>query len=170
LKLNVSIDGGGSWTNVWEANNDGNDWMWREITVDLSAFANQPNVIIAWQYVGNDGDMVGIDNVKLTYGIVGVNDDSQPIGFELKQNYPNPFNPSTLISFTIPSTAGGNVTNVSLTVYDVLGKQIATLLNENIPAGSYSIKFNASSLTSGTYFYRLKAGNNIQTKKMILIK
>jgi Secretion system C-terminal sorting domain/FG-GAP-like repeat len=93
-----------------------------------------------------------------------------PSGFRLYQNYPNPFNPSTKINFTIPVVEAYSNTPVSLDVYDVLGNEVATLINEEKPAGSYEILFDASNLPSGVYFYQLKTGNHIQTKKMLLLK
>jgi len=99
-----------------------------------------------------------------------------PIKFSLAQNYPNPFNPTTKIKYSIPSTGtsslstSGGMKLVQLKVYDILGNEVATLVNEEKPAGEYEVEFNASKLPSGIYFYRLKAGNFIQTKKMILIK
>jgi len=83
----------------------------------------------------------------------------------LEQNYPNPFNPSTTIRYQLPVAS-----EVKLEVYDVLGKKIATLVNERQSAGSYQVVWNASGLSSGTYFYRLQAGTFTQTKKMILVK
>jgi hypothetical protein len=91
--------------------------------------------------------------------------NSLPTEFILEQNYPNPFNPSTTIRFSIP-----NSQSINLKVYDVLGKEIATLVNEEKPAGIYEETFNASNLPSGTYFYELRAGNFVQTKKMMLVK
>jgi len=85
--------------------------------------------------------------------------------FKLNQNYPNPFNSSTTISFTIPETG-----IVTLKVYDVLGREVATLVNENLSAGSYSYNFDAKNLTSGVYLYKLQAGKHSETKKMILMK
>jgi hypothetical protein len=85
--------------------------------------------------------------------------------FNLSQNFPNPFNPSTRISYQIP--ANGNVT---LKVFDLIGNEVATLVNENKTAGSYSIEFNPSDLPSGVYFYVLKSASLIQTKKMVLMK
>ncbi len=85
--------------------------------------------------------------------------------FSLEQNYPNPFNPSTSIKYWLSS-----ISNVSLKVYDVLGKEVATLVNEEKPAGSYDVKFDAAGLSSGIYFYKLQAGSLIETKKMILMK
>ena len=83
----------------------------------------------------------------------------------LNQNYPNPFNPTTTISFSIPSSAF-----TSLKVYDILGNEVATLVNEEKPAGEYDITFDASALTSGVYLYRLNVGNISEMKKMILMK
>lgn len=92
-----------------------------------------------------------------------------PNEFSLEQNYPNPFNPITTIRFTIPENI--NMNNlVTLKVYDILGNVLATLMNEEIPAGFYELNFDASGLTSGIYFYELKAGNFSSTRKMILLK
>jgi hypothetical protein len=85
--------------------------------------------------------------------------------FNLFQNYPNPFNPTTTIPYEIPEDEF-----VSLKVYDLLGREVTTLVNEEKPAGSYDVQFSANSLTSGIYFYQLKSGNLVETKKMILIK
>jgi len=81
----------------------------------------------------------------------------------LHQNYPNPFNPSTNISFTIPSK-----TFVSLTVYDLLGKRVATLVNEELAAGNHVREWNAVSLPSGVYFYRLQAGPFAENRRLVL--
>ena len=88
-----------------------------------------------------------------------------PEKFNLEQNYPNPFNPSTTISFSIPSSGF-----TSLKVYDILGKEVATLVNEEKQSGTYEVKFDAASLSSGIYFYTLTAELFSQTKKMILMK
>jgi choice-of-anchor B domain-containing protein len=85
--------------------------------------------------------------------------------FELSQNYPNPFNPLTVITYFVPKS-----TRVKLTVTDALGRQVAELVNEIQNKGSYSSEFNAAGLSSGTYFYRLEAGDYVQTKKMNLVK
>lgn len=95
-----------------------------------------------------------------------------PDAIELKQNYPNPFNPSTKIKFTIP-IVGRSVTSpneVKLIVYDILGGEIATLVNEIKAPGTYEIEFDASKYSSGVYYYTLQVGGTIQTKKMILVK
>ncbi len=95
-----------------------------------------------------------------------------PNKFSLEQNYPNPFNPSTTIHYTIPDVTLSGVEGslVQLKVYDVLGNEIATLVNEEKPAGNYEIDFNASKLSSGVYFYTLKVGSFVETKKMILLQ
>jgi N-acetylneuraminic acid mutarotase len=88
-----------------------------------------------------------------------------PKTFLLEQNYPNPFNPSTTIRYQLPVAS-----EVKLEVYDVLGKKIATVVNERQSAGAYQVVWNASGLSSGTYFYRLQAGTFVETKKMIMVK
>ena len=105
-------------------------------------------------------------NNNFTNGTVSdVDDFSIVTEYNLSQNYPNPFNPNTKISWQSP-VAG----HQTLKVFDVLGNEVATLVNEFRNAGSYEIEFNASTLSSGIYFYRLSDGSFIQTKKMILIK
>jgi hypothetical protein len=88
-----------------------------------------------------------------------------PLVFSLSQNYPNPFNPSTKINYSIPQSS-----NVVIKVFDILGNEVATLVNEQKPAGSYEIEFNATNFPSGVYCYQLKAGTFIETKKMLLVK
>jgi hypothetical protein len=101
--------------------------------------------------------------------------DIVPNSFKLFQNYPNPFNPTTKIKFTIPVGTRDRV-SVQLKVYDVLGNEITTLVNEEKQPGTYEVEFNSVgtsrdlSLPSGIYFYRLKVDNYIETKKMILLK
>lgn len=89
----------------------------------------------------------------------------KPTTFELAQNYPNPFNPTTTINYQLPISA-----LVTLKVYDVVGREVATLVNARQEAGRYDVNFNATSLSSGVYFYRLQAGSFVQTKKMMLVK
>ena len=99
--------------------------------------------------------------------VVSVNDKSNniPAEFILEQNYPNPFNPSTTIRFQVP-----NSSFVNLKMYDIIGNEVATLVNERKPAGSYEVEFNAANLSSGIYFYKLQTGAFVETKKMILLK
>ncbi len=91
--------------------------------------------------------------------------------FKLMQNYPNPFNPTTVIKYTIPELYGVETLHAtSLRIYNVLGEEIAALVNERQAPGNYAVEFNASDLPSGTYFYTLRFGNSVLTKKMILLK
>jgi hypothetical protein len=85
--------------------------------------------------------------------------------FYLSQNYPNPFNPSTSIQYAV-----SNMQFVSIKVYDILGNDIANLVHEEKPAGEYKVEFNGTGLPSGIYFYQLRAGNFVETKKMVLLR
>ena len=96
---------------------------------------------------------------------LNISENLQPESFKLFQNYPNPFNPGTTISYTLPNSG-----NVTFKIYNILGDEVATLSNEVKPAGNYEVEFNANGLASGIYFYQLKAGEFVQTKKMILMK
>ena len=108
---------------------------------------------------------------KIIANITDINDDySVPVEFNLYQNYPNPFNPSTKIKFTIPSNVKRETSNVILKVYDILGNEIITLLEKELTAGEYEFTFDASKLSSGVYFYQLKTGSFVITKKMVLIR
>ena len=99
--------------------------------------------------------------------LVGVNpvNNQVPQVYSLSQNYPNPFNPVTNIKFSIPAAG-----NVKLVIFDILGREVKTLLNDVKPAGNYVVDFNAAELSSGAYFYRLESGNFVETKKMLLVK
>ena len=121
---------------------------------------------------GITGDVIAaqlsIDNITATATPTNVDDTQSetPRTFNLSQNYPNPFNPTTFINYELP--VNGFVT---LKVYDVLGKEVATLVNAEMQAeGTHSVQFNASGLSSGIYFYRLEAGNNTQAKRLVLMK
>ncbi|MCZ7614786.1 MAG: T9SS type A sorting domain-containing protein [Ignavibacteriaceae bacterium] len=109
----------------------------------------------------------GVWRRPLSEMVTSVESDPEnfPAQFILEQNYPNPFNPSTVISYRLPVSS-----DVTLKVYDILGKEVVTLVDEYKPAGKYEVEFNASSLPSGTYFYQLRAGSFIETKKMSLLK
>jgi hypothetical protein len=104
-------------------------------------------------------DFLG-DNTTSTNDI-----SSQPVEFVLEQNYPNPFNPSTNINFLIPEPG-----MVTLKIFNIIGEEVAELLNEFKEAGNYEINFSADNLTTGIYIAKLSTGNNIQTIKMSLLK
>ena len=124
----------------------------------------------------NDCDTVYASNssglYKIWASLIGVEAISSeiPETFSLSQNYPNPFNPSTKIRFQIPSSVETTRRVVSLTIYDILGKQVAVLVNQNLQPGTYEVNWNAADFPSGVYFYTLKAGDYTETRKMVLIK
>ena len=107
------------------------------------------------QVLNTNGVATGIDNKTI----------QKPSKLKLNQNYPNPFNPSTNISFSIPQTS-----KVTLTVYDILGRKVATLVDNRLSSGFHTVRFDANHLGSGIYFYRLNVGNQSITKKLTLIK
>jgi hypothetical protein len=106
--------------------------------------------------IDNDGQFEYSDVVEV---------ENVPTEFTLYQNYPNPFNPTTKIRYQLPKES-----NVTIKIYDVLGSEVATLLNENKEAGVYEVEFNVDNLSSGTYIYKINADNFVQTKKMVLLK
>ena len=94
-----------------------------------------------------------------------VEDNQVPAAFSLSQNYPNPFNPTTVIHYTVPKTS-----LVNLSVFNLLGQEVKTLVNEEKSPGEYEVRFDGSNLPSGIYFYRLVAGDFVKTMKMLLMK
>ncbi len=139
-----------------------------QYTYDLSPYAGATGWI-GFKYVTDcsvDGFFVFVDDVEVLNPI-GI----KPIGgnvpkvFAMRQNYPNPFNPVTNIEFDLPKSEF-----VRLIVFNTLGQEVKTLVNETKQAGSYKVDFDASSLPSGAYFYRITAGDFVQTNKMILVK
>ena len=115
-----------------------------------------------------DNPYSGVNKVTLDFltdvkNINGAN--ALPVTYTLYQNYPNPFNPTTTISFSVPKTS-----LVTIKVYDILGRELKTLVNEEKAAGNYNVKFNGANLSSGVYFYRMQAGDFVQTRKLMLMK
>jgi hypothetical protein len=109
---------------------------------------------------------INLDFVQFQKVVVGVPpENGLPTVFALEQNYPNPFNPSTTIQFSLPRAS-----DTKLIVYNVLGQRVATLVNEHMTAGVHSVQFDAKSLATGVYFYRLEAGSYVTSKKMLLLK
>jgi len=151
--------------------NGGVNWILQK--KNYSAFVNNIffiNSLTGWAAISNGGIMKtvtgGFTSVKKT-------ENTLPDKFSLSQNYPNPFNPSTIIKFQIkklssPYALGGDL--VKLIVYDILGKEVVTLVNEKINPGEYEVTFDGSRLPSGIYFYTLNTDNFKETKKMLLIK
>ena len=111
----------------------------------------------------NDGDLYFVEN--LTYTNIVSESPALSRNFHLHQNYPNPFNPSTTIEFDMPKTS-----EVTLKIFNILGEEVATLLSASLLSGSHSVEWDASSLASGVYLYRLKAEDYVETRKMILMR
>jgi len=114
--------------------------------------------------VGANGTILHTTNGGLTF-VEGERRDEVPTDFSLDQNYPNPFNPSTTICYQLPTQS-----HVALKIFDVLGREVATLVNEVKQAGTYAVQWDASGLASGVYFYRLEAGNFTSVKKLLLLR
>ena len=140
----------------WVGLNDG----WGSVTSVLSLTVNGNNIL-----AGICGLGVWLHPLSDVIDAVRGNGDNAPLQFSLSQNYPNPFNPSTVINYQLPV-----MSHVTLKVYDVLGREVKTLVNEREGAGTHATTFEAASLPSGVYFYRLQAGSFVQTRKLVLIK
>lgn len=139
--------------------------------IDFTCIGQGLGTAVVNMYDTDNPSLFIMDTFKVQVGSVGINPVSEIAeGYELLQNFPNPFNPVTKINFTLPKSE-----NVSLKIYDVLGNEIASLINnERLVKGQYSIDFNAygygRKLSSGVYYYTLLTDNFADTKKMILIK
>jgi hypothetical protein len=118
-------------------------------------------------FVQNDNNKEVINSAKGTYSVTGVsnNNGEIPSVYSLSQNFPNPFNPNTTINYSIPKSG-----IVTLKVYDLLGREMAVLVNGNAPAGNYSVDFYAGNFSSGVYFYKLESGSFNQIKKLVISK
>lgn len=181
IYVTKSIDGGTTWMDPVNINNNGINGD--EMYPVLSRYGNNSGAELTYQFTtvpgcqgfGRTGVIGGVEShiIAKAYqiyrtGIIGVNSISNkiPASFTLEQNYPNPFNPTTKIRFSISSTS-----NVTMKVYDIRGREVATIINnENLTPGTKEVEFNASKLASGVYFYMIKAGSFTDTKKMILVK
>lgn len=161
--------------NKWIGTNDGlllynnNEWIKYNSPYSNNSFS--------FIYIDNYNNKITGSNGLLFFnenGITSAQNEYPVTSFELMQNYPNPFNPATKIKFTIPANIEGfensRQTATTLRVYDILGIEIATLINEPKEPGPYEVEFNISNLSSGVYLYTLRSGGFISSKKMLLIK
>ncbi len=177
LHVNIKLSGGGE--QIGLTMSDGvtiiDSLTFGAQSTDIS-YGRNPDGSNSWDYF--IAGTPGYTNAEGT--VVGIEENENiPSKFFLSQNYPNPFskvaggNPTTTIEYSIPIVRAKNLSsqrNVQLKVYDILGREIATLVNGTQSPGNHSVRFNASNLPSGTYFYTLRIGNLFSTKKMILIK
>jgi len=152
--------------NIRETTDAGLDWANQTTNTQASLnsiyFIGNGDLLTGYS-AGSNGSLLKWTNLNSIKQI----SSNIPKSFEIKQNYPNPFNPTTKIKFDIPSSDNQNV---KLTVYDVLGREVALLVNGLLTPGNYVVSFDASGLASGVYFYRIEAGTFAETKKMILTK
>jgi photosystem II stability/assembly factor-like uncharacterized protein len=150
-------------TGIYRSTNSGSNWV---LSFTAAGALNDIDFAIVngcpegWA-VGAAGTIVKMANLV---GI-GNNNNEIPNVYKLEQNFPNPFNPSTQITFALPKAG-----IVKLIVYDILGREVRTILNEFVPAGNHSVEFDAGSLASGAYFYKIESGDFTDTKKMVLLK
>ena len=130
------------------------------------------NLLIGACEANANGNASGVVFFYKDYGAVGVETDELgiPKEFLLSQNYPNPFNPSTTIKYQIPQDVKRETREVSLMVYDLLGREVATLVNEEQQSGYYEVKFNSNYLSSGVFYYQLRSGSFLEKKKMIHLR
>ncbi len=154
---------------VFVSNDFGNNWIQRNeglgnVTVYSLCIINN------YLFAGTINSILRRPLSDLT-GITTISNEI-PNQFSLSQNYPNPFNPGTVISFSIGLLSGQLSVNnlVSLKVYDLLGREVQTLINEQLHPGTYEVDWDGSGFSSGVYYYRLEAGNYFETKKMLLVK
>ena len=152
-----------NWGSIFLTTNNGENWtLINEGIIDTLVLS----IGINDNYIFAGSNEKGVWRRPLSEMITSVENATElPMEFALYQNYPNPFNPSTSIEYRVASTE-----YVTLKVYDILGREIVTLVNEEKPAGTYEVKWNAEGLSSGIYFYKLQAADFVQTKKMILLK
>jgi len=153
--MRKSTNGGVSWSSV--------PGFYNDYSVESLCFVNSQTGFAVGLHSG-----YGV--VYKTTNAIGINNIASeiPKSFSLSQNYPNPFNPETKIKFQIP--AGSSVAQTFLSVFDILGKQVAVLVNQNLQPGTYEVNWNAADFPSGIYFYTLKSGDYTETRKMVLIK
>lgn len=154
----------GRGTAIYMSTDAGNTWVSHFTptgTVNAMDVVEDGDCATGWA-VGATGTISRLSGVMVG---LGNNNTEVPETFRLEQNYPNPFNPATTISFSMPTSD-----NVELKVYDMLGREVASLINGFRVAGSFRVDFNASHLSSGVYIYRLKAGDFVESKRMMLVK
>jgi hypothetical protein len=159
------IFAGDSYGQIFLSEDEGVNWGWF-YPYDHSLYTNAVYSLEFNKSYIFAGTINGIWRFRFPENVTAVDQfNKTPTGFSLEQNYPNPFNPSTKIRFTIPHSS-----NVSLKVYNVLGKLVSTLVNKYMPAGTYEVEFSQTDLPSGIYFYSFAADEYRSTKKLILLK
>jgi len=169
IHVEISTNGGFNWTKIQGWRQTNNAWTYEQINLSAYKSNNFKLRFHLSSHNGGGGSADGwyIDDVNLfdMNSSVKKLEGNIPSEFSLFQNYPNPFNPRTNINFAIPKNEF-----VTIKIFDILGKEVETLVNENLSPGTYSVDWNAYSHPSGIYFYRLQTESYVETKKMNLIK
>jgi hypothetical protein len=148
------------WRGLYATNNNGATWTYLGLdSISVLGLVSYGDTTYAYTYAD------GLYKVRSTAGVNSVGVTTQPISFRLEQNFPNPFNPTTTIRFSLAQ--GGHV---SLKIFDILGREVATLVNGELEAGLHQATFQASIYSSGIYFARLQSGEKMQLKKLVLLK
>ena len=164
MPTNTNIIWAGTEIGIFESRDGGATWNYAN---------NGLPAVAVWQMKDINGQIVvathgrGVWTVPENEVVTGIESNTNviPGDYSLSQNYPNPFNPSTQIKFNLPSSS-----NVKLTIYDITGRKVKELVNQDLAAGVHTVDFDASNIASGVYFYRIQAGSFVQSKKMILMK
>jgi photosystem II stability/assembly factor-like uncharacterized protein len=165
-----SDDAGENWVNllgtILRTVDGGYNWLSETSGTNVYLYGVQYMDSVAAYAVGENGVILS------TLNLIGINPISSevPERFSLYQNYPNPFNPVTIIKFDIPPSKGARGMMVRLLIYDILGRELTALVNEELKPGTYEVSWDGSNYPSGVYFYRLTAGDYTETRKMILLK
>jgi hypothetical protein len=162
VKIELSVDNGTNWSTIVESTPNTGTYSW---IVEAQDSSDQCLIRI----INVDDDLIAdVSDAVFTIDIVtGLEEDKQsiPSEFNLSQNYPNPFNPVTLIKYQVPEAS-----LVSIKVYDIIGREVAVLVNEEKSPGNYQVSFSSENLASGVYFYKMVAGDFSSVKKMNLLK
>jgi len=153
---------------VYLSTNNGQNWIKKNQGYNIIPTVNSLLIVNNYIYAGTESYSVWRRSLAEIIGIQNISTEI-PSAYSLEQNYPNPFNSMTNVKFQLKSGMlnGGNA---KIIVFDILGKEIATLVNEKLQPGTYQVNFDGSNLTSGVYFYRLQTNGFTETRKMILIK
>ena len=154
----------GTWNGVYFSTDNGTSWIQKNQGFNPIPWVNALLITNDYIFAGTDGESVWRRPLSDFIGIKNISSEI-PSEFSLSQNYPNPFNPTTNIRFDLPKNGF-----VKLILFDALGREVATLVNEKLTPGTYDVNWNGSSYTSGVYYYKLIAGDFVETRKMILIK
>ncbi len=159
-----------SWNGGFLKLNYSNGEVWKKYSPDGFSEVENEGCWAAYKdskgniWIGYNNGYIGLYNQDGITSILEI-ESFVPSDYNLTQNYPNPFNPSTTLSYSIPTQG-----QVELKIYDVLGREVAELINKEQSSGSYEVNFDASNLTSGIYFYKLQAGGFVESRKMVLVK